>query len=70
MPKRLPDCEDQIATAREMPANWQAGTGAGRGPNGAKPTEQCRNAEAPAEAHPGAPSKLPAYGTSQRKGTP
>jgi hypothetical protein len=64
-PQRTPEAEDQIRTAREMPANWQSGTGAGRGPNAAPITEHNRDAERPAPAHPGAPSKLPGYGGGQ-----
>jgi len=59
MPKRLPDCEAQIATARAMPANWQSGTDADRRRGD---SEQVVDAERPTESHPGAPSKLPGYG--------
>lgn len=62
MPKRTQDAQDQIATARSMPANWQSGTGAGQGKNAAPSSEQCKDAERPAPAHDGAPSKLPGYG--------
>lgn len=56
MPKRTQDCEDQISTAREMPANWRSGTDA-------SPLDgDCATAASPAPAHPGAPSKLPGYG--------
>ena len=61
-PRRTSDADDQISTARSMPANWQSGTGAGGGKNGAPSTEQCRDAERAAPAHEGAPSKLPGYG--------
>lgn len=70
MPKRPDDINEMIKTARAMPSSPSAGTGAGQGKNGAPETAQCRDAERPAEAHPGAPAKLPAYGTSQSKGTP
>lgn len=56
MPKRTSDCEDQIRTARQMPANWRSGTDA-------SPLDgDCATAASPAPAHPGAPSKLPGYG--------
>lgn len=61
-PKRTPEAQAQIDTARSMPANWKSGTGAGTGPNAAPDSEACKNAEATAPAHPGAPSKLPGYG--------
>jgi hypothetical protein len=56
MPKRTSDCEDQISTARQMPANWRSGTDA-------TPLDgDCATAAQPAPAHPGAPAKLPGYG--------
>jgi len=62
MPKRTQDAQDQISTARDMPANWTSGTGMGRGKNAAPDSEACKDAERPAAAHPGVPSKLPGYG--------
>lgn len=59
MPKRTSECEAQISTARQMPANWQSGTDADRRRGD---TQQVMDAERPAPAHPGAPSKLPGYG--------
>lgn len=57
-PKRTDDANEQIRTARQMPGSWEAGTGADKSPD----SEQCKDAERPAESHPGAPSKLPGYG--------
>ena len=55
-PTRTADCDAQISTAREMPANWRSGAGA-------DPMDgDCATAAAPVPAHPGAPSKLPGYG--------
>jgi hypothetical protein len=62
MPKRTPDAQDQISTARSMPANWSSGTGSGQGKNAAPNAEQNKDAERPAPAHDGAPAKLPGYG--------
>ena len=59
MPKRQPDCETQIRTAREMPANWQSGTDADRRRGD---TQAVMDAERPPPSHPGAPTKLPGYG--------
>lgn len=70
MPKRTSDADEQIATARTIPANWTSGTGAGTGKNAPPDSQQCKDAERAAEAHPGAPAKLPGYGTSQKQGRP
>jgi hypothetical protein len=59
MPKRTSDCEDQISTARQMPANWQSGTDADRRRGD---SQQVKDAEQPCHGYPGAPSKLPGYG--------
>lgn len=59
MPKRTQDCEDQISTARQMPANWQSGTDADRRRGD---TQQVIDAERPTPSAPGAPNKLPGYG--------
>lgn len=68
MPQRPDDINEMIKTARAMPASPSSGIVTGK--NAAPDSEQCRDAERPAPAHPGAPAKLPAYGTNQRKGTP
>lgn len=70
MPKRPDDINEMIKTARAMPSSPSAGSGAGTGKNAAPDSQQCKDAERATEAHPGAPAKLPAYGTSQSKGTP
>lgn len=56
MPKRTTECDQQISTARSMPANWRSGTDA------APLDGDCATAAQPASSRPGAPSKLPGYG--------
>lgn len=56
MPTRTDEANAQIKTARAMPSSSDDGDT--RRPD----TQQCKDAEAPAESHPGAPSKLPGYG--------
>lgn len=56
--KRSEQIQSQIDTARAMPS------GPGKGDSlSSEATEQTRTARAPAPAHPGAPSKLPGYGS-------
>lgn len=57
MPKREPDAVEQIKTARTMPASADDDSDRDR-----PDSQQCKDAERPAESHPGAPSKLPGYG--------
>jgi hypothetical protein len=52
---RTTDAEKQISTAREMPRS--AGDEAEKRPD----SQAVKDAERPAESHPGAPSKLPGY---------
>ena len=56
MSTRTDDANEQIRVARQMPSS--ADDGDGRRPD----SPQCEAAEAPAESHPGGPSKLPGYG--------
>lgn len=60
MPNRTDDCKEQIRVARQMPSS----PGAGAERREATEPEACRNAERPAESHPGAPSKLPGFSGS------
>ncbi len=57
MPKRTDDANEQIRTARQMPSSADDDSDRDR-----PDSQQCKDAEAPAESHPGAPSKLPGYG--------
>jgi hypothetical protein len=52
---RDPAAERQISTAREMPRG--PGDEAEKRPD----SQAVKDAERPAESHPGAPSKLPGY---------
>lgn len=57
--KRTDQAESDISTARQMPANWESGTGVDRT---RQDTQQVKDAEALPESHPGCPTKLPGYG--------
>lgn len=57
MPKRTSEAQDQIATARQMPRSADDDSDRDR-----PDSQECKDAERPAESHPGAPSKLPGYG--------